>query len=121
MNIGRRRVAKHIPERYAANKNRCPLLDNGLVNHALPRQHFIKHAGYFDIDMRSVTRDTQITTDEYTSCWIECSVFGSREVMKGVSNERIAHSENSSVLNMKPPLKGVLDSHRLSDIISGYN
>jgi hypothetical protein len=30
-----------------------------------------------------VTTHTQITTDEYTNCWIECSVFGSREVIKG--------------------------------------
>jgi hypothetical protein len=27
--------------------------------------------------------DTQIIKDEYTYCWIECSVFGSREVIKG--------------------------------------
>jgi hypothetical protein len=29
-----------------------------------------------------VTTDTQITTDEYKNHWIECSVFGSREVIK---------------------------------------
>jgi hypothetical protein len=30
-----------------------------------------------------VTTDKQVTTVEYTYCWIECSVFGLREVMKG--------------------------------------
>jgi hypothetical protein len=30
-----------------------------------------------------MTTDSQITTDEDTYCWIDCSVFGSREVIKG--------------------------------------
>jgi hypothetical protein len=29
MTVTRQRLAKHVPERYAVNKNRRPLLDNG--------------------------------------------------------------------------------------------
>jgi hypothetical protein len=63
-----------------------------------------------------MTTDTQITTDEYTCCWIECSVFGSCEVMKaeqfvrkireGVNqlvNERISQSQE---LITQPQQKG---------------
>jgi hypothetical protein len=77
MTIARQRLAKYVPDRYAVNKNRRPLLDNGFGEHAFPRQRFVKHVGYCEICV-PVTRDTQITTD----CWIECSVFGSREAIK---------------------------------------
>jgi hypothetical protein len=33
MTIARQRLAKHFPERYAVNKNRRPLLDNGFDYH----------------------------------------------------------------------------------------
>jgi hypothetical protein len=33
--IARERLAKHVPERYAVNENRRPLLDNGLGYHGI--------------------------------------------------------------------------------------
>jgi hypothetical protein len=35
MNIARQRLAKHVPQRYAVNKNRCPLLDNAFGYHGI--------------------------------------------------------------------------------------
>jgi hypothetical protein len=35
MTIARQWLAKHVPESYAVNKNRRPLLDNGLVTMVL--------------------------------------------------------------------------------------
>jgi hypothetical protein len=35
MTIARQRLAKHVPECYAVNKNRRPLLDNGFGYHSL--------------------------------------------------------------------------------------
>jgi hypothetical protein len=32
-NIARQQLAKHVPKRYALNKNRCPLLGNGFDYH----------------------------------------------------------------------------------------
>jgi hypothetical protein len=53
MTIARQRLAKHVLERYAVNKNRRPLLRNGFVEHAFPWQRFAKHVGYCEIDTRS--------------------------------------------------------------------
>jgi hypothetical protein len=35
MTIARQRLAKHVPEPYAGNKNRRPLLDNGFGYHGI--------------------------------------------------------------------------------------
>jgi hypothetical protein len=35
MTIARQPLAKHVPERYAVNKNRRQLIDNGLVTMVL--------------------------------------------------------------------------------------
>jgi hypothetical protein len=37
MIVARQRLAKHVPERYAVNKNRRPLLDNGFRYHGTAR------------------------------------------------------------------------------------
>jgi hypothetical protein len=57
-----------------------------------------------------VKTDTQIATDEYTNCWIECSVFGSRTVING-------HVIYSQVSGRQPSLKSVVRSSR-SGVIS---
>jgi hypothetical protein len=35
LRIVRQRLAKHVPERYAVNENRRPLLDNGFDCHGI--------------------------------------------------------------------------------------
>jgi hypothetical protein len=35
MTIARQRLAKHVPESYAVNKNRSQLLDNGFGYHGI--------------------------------------------------------------------------------------
>jgi hypothetical protein len=52
MTIATQRLAKHVPENYAAKKNTRPLLDNGFGEHAFPWQSFAKHVGYGEIDTR---------------------------------------------------------------------
>jgi hypothetical protein len=43
--------------------------------------------------------DTQVTTDEYTYCWIECSVFGSREDKKGDQLPDELENESAARIN----------------------
>jgi hypothetical protein len=57
-----------------------------------------------------VTTDKQITTDECMDCWIECSVFGSRAVMKG-------HMTDSEVSRRQPSLKSVVAQSPLRAVV----
>jgi hypothetical protein len=56
--IAGQRLAKHVPEHYAVNKNRCPLLDTGFgiciaARTCIPVITLAKHVGYSETDMRS--------------------------------------------------------------------
>jgi hypothetical protein len=83
MTIAGQRLAKHVPERCAVNKNRHPLLDNGFRNIYFRDNALLSTLVSARFICVSVTTDMRITTEEYTYCWNECSVFGSREVIKG--------------------------------------
>jgi hypothetical protein len=80
MIIDRQRLAKHVPELYAVNENKRPLLDNDFgiciaARTCIPVTKLAKHVGYGESYMLS--RDNRRTNH-----WIECSVFGSRAVIK---------------------------------------
>jgi hypothetical protein len=52
-----------------------------------------------------VTTDTQITTGEYTYCWIECSVVASLEIIKGEQFarrvSRVEAGSNTSTVTLR--------------------
>jgi hypothetical protein len=101
MTTDRQRLAKHVPKGYPVNKNRRPLLDNGLGEHAFPWQRFGKHIGYCETDPRS--RDNGYA--DYNRRihklldWVFCIRFARRYKRKAVcqTNQRVSEFVNDVI------------------------
>jgi hypothetical protein len=87
--IARQRFAKHVPERYAANKNRRPLLENGV--------------GYHGITSISDTTTVLETLRAMISIWFSRSLKGEEFASQSISESQTRNYSATKINSISQP------------------